>query len=98
VLSTELKGIVHPKITILSLLIQVWKKIKGQWLLFFFSSVKHTKKDILKNVGNQTPIDFHSRKIILWKSMAAVKCLIHSSKYLFLCSNSEVCKFTIFGG
>jgi len=46
VLSTELKGIVHPKITILSLLIQVWKKIKGQWLFFclFFSSVEHKKK------------------------------------------------------
>ncbi len=36
--------------------------------------------DILKNVGNQTvdvAIDFHSMaKKILWKSMAAVNCLV----------------------
>ncbi len=47
----------------------------------------NTKEDIMKNVGEQTAGIFS----ILWKSMAAVNCLITHIfyKYVILCSTEE---------
>ena len=51
-LPTVMKGIVHPKISFLSLFIHSHVVPNLQFIDFFL--VLHTKEDILKNLDNQT--------------------------------------------
>ncbi len=59
----HLKGIVHPKMKILSPFTQLFQTCIHFLLLWY------TKKNILKNVGNQTVDNSHWLPYMLWKNI-----------------------------